>query len=459
MKCNICSERLLNYKTYLKCTICCKSSHPKCNNLSKTEAEILKLATSWTCIACSKDAIPPVDNHKDYPITNNDNTVNCYSCSKILGKQIFKCELCDNSIHKRCKLEDFGCKKCRDDLFPASCDLFSNGENNLLFDPYNPDSPGNKIGTAEEYNDDHEHMNVISKNLQKCKYICLNDLGKPTQNDFSVLSLNIQSLKSNFHKLKNNIENLQKFDALCICETNIDPEETLMGTHELYSLDGFNSPIFQKPCRNSNRGGGLAIYINSNKFDEDSIKILDHINVCDSPETGEFLFIEINTGTKNKNIILGNFYRSPSYKPDLFISKISDIHSALKKDSNKNILFLGDANIDLIQHETCLSAQNYLNNMSEHGFTPVISRPTRITDHSMTLIDHIFTNSVSNFIRSGVLQDHFADHLGVYNKFSLKASLKCMEKGNYQYTEFTETKIEEFQTLIQNSDWQQARGL
>ena len=27
------------------------------------------------------------------------------------------------------------------------------------------------------------------------------------------------------------------------------------------------------------------------------------------------------------------------------------------------------------------------NCMSQHGFIPVISRPTRITDHSMTLID------------------------------------------------------------------------
>ena len=80
---------------------------------------------------------------------------------------------------------------------------------------------------------------------------------------------------------------------------------------------------------------------------------------------------------------------------------------------------MGDANIDVIQHETCSSVQNYLNVMSQHGYIPVISRPTRITDHSMTLIDHIFTNSVSHFLRSGILQDHFADHLGIFIKISL----------------------------------------
>ena len=57
-KCNICSQRLLNYKTYLKCTICCESSHPKCNSLSKTEAEVLKMSTNWTCLACTKETFP-----------------------------------------------------------------------------------------------------------------------------------------------------------------------------------------------------------------------------------------------------------------------------------------------------------------------------------------------------------------------------------------------------------------
>ena len=43
-------------------------------------------------------------------------------------------------------------------------------------------------------------------------------------------------------------------------------------------------------------------------------------------------------------------------------------------------------------------------------------------------------------MRSGIVQDHFADHLGVYIKISLKVPLKFMSKGNYQYTEFSEAE-------------------
>jgi len=228
-----------------------------------------------------------------------------------------------------------------------------------------------------------------------------------------------------------------------------------MGTHDLYYLDGFNNPIFQKPSRDSNKGGGLAIYVNSERFGEDTVKLLENLSYSDSPENGEFLFVEIDTGTKNKNIILGNFYRSPSYKTEPFINKLNDIYSNLKKDTNKNIIFLGDANIDMIRYDTNVEAQNYFNVMSQHGFTPVISRPTRITDHSATLIDHIFTNTISNFQKSGIITDHFADHLGVYMKISFRVPVNKVNKGSYNYTEFNQTNKNVFQNLIQTADWQE----
>ena len=84
----------------------------------------------------------------------------------------------------------------------------------------------------------------------------MKDLNQTNNNELNIISLNIRSLKSNFHKLNDEIEQLQKFDAICLCETNIDPTETTMGYHDLYNLDGINAPIFQKPARMSNKGGG-----------------------------------------------------------------------------------------------------------------------------------------------------------------------------------------------------------
>ena len=338
-------------------------------------------------------------------------------------------------------------------MFPASFDRFSAGVNNRIFDPYNPDSLVNLIGNNDDIEAESEILDSLSKNLRKCKYSFLKDYNQSNSKEFNILSLNIRSLKSNFLKLTDEIEQLQKFDAICLCETNIDPSESIMGNHDLYNLPGFNAPIFQKPARMSNKGGGLAIYINSNTFNEDCIKIMENISTAASPDSGEFLFIEINTGHKNKNIILGNMYRSPSHNSQNFIDKLSEIYINLDKNMHKNIILLGDINIDMIQHDTNLHAQNYFNCMSQHGFIPVISRPTRITDHSMTLIYHIFTNSLSNFLKSGILKDPFADHLGVFIKISLNNSIPFLNNGNYFFTDFSEANATKFENLVYNAKW------
>ena len=62
-KCNICCERLLSYKNYTKCTLCHEQSHPKCNFLSKTDAELLLQSKTWTCYNCSKDMFPLVNEN------------------------------------------------------------------------------------------------------------------------------------------------------------------------------------------------------------------------------------------------------------------------------------------------------------------------------------------------------------------------------------------------------------
>ncbi|CAH3173499.1 unnamed protein product, partial [Porites evermanni] len=45
------------------------------------------------------------------------------------------------------------------------------------------------------------------------------------------------------------------------------------------------------------------------------------------------------------------------------------------------------------------------------GFMPIITKPTRITDHTATLIDHIYTNTPEKLIKSGLCLADISDHL------------------------------------------------
>ena len=460
--CNICSNRLLSYKSYIKCSLCEQYSHGRCNSLSKTDSEIIltnsSLCADWICHACKVEVFPNISDNIEITTTNthivdNPCTSNiismCYSCTLPLGKRFSFCEYCSNNVHLRCNLSHFGCKKCRSDMFPPCTNLFDSHENSSLFNPFDSDI-SDQLDQVHDPYDESNYTSILSKTLKKCKYEYLDNFGLPKRDELSVLSLNIRSLNSNFHKIRDEQNNLNAFDIICLCETNIDPDAIM--DPGFYNLEGFHPPILQRPTRDSGKGGGLAIYIKNDKFESASICVVNSLCEAISTERGEFLFVEIDTGPKSKNIIVGNFYRSPAHTPTVFIQCFNDILESLKKHSNKHILLMGDANIDYIKYDICPHAKEIFDVVSQHGLIPVISRPTRIIDHSMTLIDHIYSNSITNFKASGIILNPFADHLGVYIKLNIMPQ-KLRPCETYTYTDFSERNMKKFENLISNTDW------
>ena len=77
---------------------------------------------------------------------------------------------------------------------------------------------------------------------------------------------------------------------------------------------------------------------------------------------------------------------------------------------------MGDTNINVINHVSHKETGDYLDLMYSKGLVPVINRPTRVTDHSATLIDHIFTSCItaSNFYQ-GILVTDITDHYPIFH--------------------------------------------
>ena len=86
-----------------------------------------------------------------------------------------------------------------------------------------------------------------------------------------------------------------------------------------------------------------------------------------------------------------------------------------KLPSTKHTFLLGDFNIDLMKSDEDESTSNYFDTLASLSFIPHIIHPTRITPHSRTLIDNIFSN-VSNFLqgKSGNLTLSLSDHLAQF---------------------------------------------
>ena len=78
----------------------------------------------------------------------------------------------------------------------------------------------------------------------------------------------------------------------------------------------------------------------------------------------------------------------------------------------KSVFLLESFNVNLLLIYVNLSETNrFLDSLASNSFIPLILQPTRITSHSNTLIDNIFSNVIDPDIISGNLTATISDHL------------------------------------------------
>ena len=77
----------------------------------------------------------------------------------------------------------------------------------------------------------------------------------------------------------------------------------------------------------------------------------------------------------------------------------------------KTIFLLGDFNVDLLKYEQHKATNEFLDSLSCNMVLPYIIQPTRITSHSKSIINNIFSNYISQEIISGNLTSTISDHL------------------------------------------------
>ena len=131
---------------------------------------------------------------------------------------------------------------------------------------------------------------------------------------------------------------------------------------------------------------------------------------------------------KEKNIVIGCIYRHPT-------KDCAILHNALKEqlsnlnNKSKEVFVLGDININLSNYNRDNQTSDYLDMLLDLGFTPLITKATRITDHTATLIDHIYTNVPQKITKAGICLADITDHLPVYctirNRPPLCQETKC----------------------------------
>ena len=174
-------------------------------------------------------------------------------------------------------------------------------------------------------------------------------------------------------------------------------------------------------------------------------------DLMSSQDDFEAIFIEIQRANAS-NLIVGNVYRAPG--TCLNFHKCFD--SCLEKVTSEGKLcyIMGDFNLNLLNCEGHQPTDLFVNTFYSYGFLPLITKPTRITPHTATLIDNILTNSDLD-ITAGLLYSYISDH---YPLFQLTAS--CFKNSvplqkTFVTRDINSNSLHSFSCDLNSVDWQE----
>ena len=204
-------------------------------------------------------------------------------------------------------------------------------------------------------------------------------------------------------------------------------------------------------CRPHKNGGGVAFYVKHN------IKFRIRFDLsCITPEY-EIISIEIDR-KKQKPTIVSCVYRPPNTDISCFVDKMNSILELLESE-RKELYFMGDFNIDLLNYGSHNKTSDFLETMFSFNMLPLISKPSRISTNSATLIDNIFTNTFHDDKHSGLLYCDFTDHFPVYCILNNNNNNNSNNSNNHHYhhhmkkTKVTKKGIVKFKNKLINVDW------
>ena len=80
--------------------------------------------------------------------------------------------------------------------------------------------------------------------------------------------------------------------------------------------------------------------------------------------------------------------------------------------------------------------REWLNNMTSLGFTQLIHEPTRVTNSTSTLIDHIYTSNEENISEAHVAQLGVSDHYAIFCNRKIDCILKRNSHKSIKYRSF-----------------------
>ena len=233
---------------------------------------------------------------------------------------------------------------------------------------------------------------------------------------------------------------INKFQIFGASETNIKSNTP----PDLYNFEGYK--FFGTP-RNKCNFGGVGLYIS------DQIEC-KRISINYKLPQPEMVFVQCKF--RNTLILVGVIYKSPcqSYKT---YNNIAEIIANFTTKYN-NVILLGDFNLNFLSPsspEIKFFKENFLDSF---GLNQIVTKPTRITDKSRSLIDLILVNNPAMVKNCNVVDfPSISDHCLVFLTYSVKRPKFKPKRVNRR--DFRNFKSVDFTSDVDKINWEKLQTI
>jgi hypothetical protein len=117
----------------------------------------------------------------------------------------------------------------------------------------------------------------------------------------------------------------------------------------------------------------------------------------------------------------------------------------------KMFILFGDFNLDLIKLNENKQVKEYVDLLFSFGFLQIVTRPTRLSSSSATLIDHIITNVSHPVYETSILTASISDHFPIF--FNIPFNRPPIKARTVESRNFSDANIAKFQNAIRNFNW------
>ena len=260
----------------------------------------------------------------------------------------------------------------------------------------------------------------------QCDYVDCNELNELDirAQDLNIIQYNVRGILSKQDDLHDLLTNMLdgKIHVVILCETWLTSSNKSRLNIPGYTYIGTE--------RANKKGGGVGFLL------KDDLKFRKRTDLQLSNSLLENDWVELKCNTDN--VLIGSLYRPPNTNEKQFLTAYNKITKTLNKYNGNTILGM-DHNLDFLKLDKHKATGEFLELNLDNNLLPCITRPTRITKSSATLIDNIFINlKLHEDCRTSIITIDLSDHLpclltvpDIYTtkKVMMKTSRKFTDKN------------------------------